>query len=943
MAAENAAFLSKMRYNKGVTSYLEVLDTERTLFDVGLERSELKQRFYLQAGRVWLAWLISGLRELVFSVNLLVLSKAFLICLIAMPVVAQQIYIPEKQQADFDKKNVLFLNSYHPGYEWSDEVFRGIHSVLDIEKLNILTEYLDSKRFNGKDYQDFVEKLIRYKYSDLKIDAIIASDHFAVGLALAMRGTFQRGVPMVYLGIDKFAWEHRPEYEPICGIEEKDVAIRGTIDMIFSVQPKVKTIYVVADGDTVTTPVMVRHTRKAERSGKGQATFKYLLGMSMREVEEAVQAALPNSAVLWLHYLRDKNGRLLTVTDSQRWLAKQSSAPVYCTFGFKPGNGILGGHIYSGFKQGRAAAELVTRILNEEKIPNFYRMMSPCINVVDYPVMRRFGLKLNGFPADSIVYNKPNSKFHVSRLQIIGVSTLIAVLSLLIAGLLLSLKRRKKMEQALSQSEQLARILLNSTSAVTHLLDADGTIIDLNDAMAHELGGTREELIGTNVFDRFPCELAEYRQEILRRAANEQKVMRFEDGNVDRDNKVYDTFIYPIEILPGKKQQFVIFAYNITDYKRAELALKESEARLREAQRIANIGNWKLDFQTNVLTWSDEVFRIFEIDKEHFVASYEAFLAAVHPDDRDAVNKAYKRSLEIRKPYNITHRLLMPGGRIKYVQERCETYFNPEGKPLRSVGTVQDITERIYVQNERRELRHELAHLNRIMSLNELATSLAHEINQPLGAIMNNVAAAKTICSRSEEEIEDVVEILEDVINDANRAGQIVAKIRGLVKKEDPRREFEILNMNVKVDEAINLLRNTFNINQVNVHLDKQQDLLPVRGDRVRLEQVIVNLVTNAIEAMKESLEKILTIRTAMHSSEMIIVSVKNSGPGIDAEIRRKLFEPFFSTKKSGLGMGLRICQSIVEEHGGRIWLENPTEDGTTFSFTLKVHQEDAA
>ncbi|MEE4195939.1 MAG: PAS domain-containing protein, partial [Anaerolineae bacterium] len=438
---------------------------------------------------------------------------------------------------------------------------------------------------------------------------------------------------------------------------------------------------------------------------------------------------------------------------------------------------------------------------------------------------------------------------------------------LFLRGVTMDITERKLAEEALRKSEHLARILLNATSNLTHLIRADGTILDLNDAMAHALGGSREELIGTNVFDLFPEELRERRKAFLRRVAAEGKTLRFEDADRGR---IYDSEIYPVQPTEGEQDQFIIFAYDITERKKIETRLKEEETRLKDAQRIAHIGNWELDLQTNVLTWSDEIFRIFEIDKEHFEVSYESFLAAVHPDDRDAVNKAYKRSLEIRKPYNIMHRLLMPAGRIKYVQERCETYFNPEGKPLRSVGTVQDITERIYVQNERRELRHELAHLNRIMSMNELATSLAHEINQPLGAIMNNAAAAKTICSRSEKGTEEVLEILEDVISDANRAGQIVRKIRGIVKKEDPRREFEILNMNVKVDEAIHLLQSTLSINQVNVHLDTQSDLLPVRGDRVRLEQVIVNLMTNAIEAMKESLEKILTIRTAMHSSEII-------------------------------------------------------------------------
>jgi len=629
-----------------------------------------------------------------------------------------------------------------------------------------------------------------------------------------------------------------------------------------------------------------------------------------------------------------------------------------------------------------------------------------------------------------------------------------------VRGVSQDITERKRTEEALYKSEHFAQTLLNTTDAMTHILDEEGTIIDLNDSMAKGLGGTREELIGTNVFDRFTRKSAERRLEAFRRVAREQKLLRFEDVDAERD-KVFDTIIFPLAEIQGEKRQFAVFAHNITairkmevayresserykaivesfdgfiyicsqdnriefmnqrlidrtgrnavgeycyevlhdrdsicewcvndnifrgetvhweiqspkdnrwyyivntpirhvdgtiskqslimditNRKQAEVALKESEARLREAQRIASIGNWELDLMTNSLSWSDEIFRIFEIDTEHFGASYETFLAAVHPDDRDVVNDAYKGSLENRKPYNLTHRLLLQDGRIKYVQERCETYYSPEGKPLRSVGTVQDITEFVNVQRERRELRHELAHVNRIMSMNELATALAHEINQPLGAIMNNVAAAKTICTRCAGESKEVVEILEDVTNDVNRAGQIVRKVRGVVKKEDPRHEFDMLNMNVEVDEAINLLQNTLNMNQIDIHLDKQPDLLPVRGDRVRLEQVIVNLMTNAVEAMNESPKKTLTIRTAMQSPEMIIVSVSDSGQGINAEIRKKLFEPFFSTKKSGLGIGLRICRSIVEEHGGRIWLENSTEDGTTFSFTVKAHQGDAA
>jgi len=279
----------------------------------------------------------------------------------------------------------------------------------------------------------------------------------------------------------------------------------------------------------------------------------------------------------------------------------------------------------------------------------------------------------------------------------------------------------------------------------------------------------------------------------------------------------------------------------------------------------------------------------------------------------------------------------MPDGRVKYVHEQCETVYDADGKPLRSIGAIQDITERQQASNERIRLRNELAHLNRIMTIGELSHSLAHEINQPLGAIMNNAAAAQSIAANPAQGNDDLKEILEDIIKDTNRAGQIIRKIRGMVKKEET--QVESLNMEAIIKEVVELFKNAFSIDHISLQMDFHPDLPPVRGDRVRLQQVLTNLISNAMEAMSTKASKNLTIRSAMQSPDTITVSVSDSGAGIDKEIEDKIFQPFFTTKEGGLGIGLRLCRSIIEEHGGLIWTENNPQGGTTFLFSLKANQ----
>jgi C4-dicarboxylate-specific signal transduction histidine kinase len=250
---------------------------------------------------------------------------------------------------------------------------------------------------------------------------------------------------------------------------------------------------------------------------------------------------------------------------------------------------------------------------------------------------------------------------------------------------------------------------------------------------------------------------------------------------------------------------------------------------------------------------------------------------------------------------------------------------------------TRDVTESKRNEIERVQLRLELAHLARVMTMNELSGSLAHEINQPLGAILNNASAAKLLLSQVKDKPADLNEIIEDIIKDTKRAGDVVRKIRGMVKKGEM--EFEQVQMNALIEEVTALFRNVMSTDKISLNLELTPDLAKVKGDRVHLQQVLLNLITNALEAIKESSSKILTIRSSLRAPDMVIVSVSDSGPGISDAIKDIVFKPFFTTKKGGLGFGLAICRSIIEEHGGKIWIENNPDKGAKLAFSLKAWQ----
>jgi len=386
------------------------------------------------------------------------------------------------------------------------------------------------------------------------------------------------------------------------------------------------------------------------------------------------------------------------------------------------------------------------------------------------------------------------------------------------------------------------------------------------------------------------------------------------------------------------RQKIEELMHSEEELRNSQMLLREKENGLLEAQRIAHLGNWDWDIVENKLWWSDEVYRIFGAKPQQFGATYDAFLSYVHPDDRESVKQAVNKSLaDPTKHYDIEHRVVRPDGSQRIVYERGKVNFDKDGKAVRMIGTVNDITERRKAEQEAHQLREEYVHIARVAAMGELTASLAHELKQPLAAIRSNAQAAQRFLANEKPDFDELREILLDIIKDNRRADDVIGRLRTLMRKSEL--QITELNINNVIREIIPLTNSYEIMRNISLEFDLDEKILPIAGDRVQLQQVILNLVLNASEALINvgtDFRKVV-VRTTQKDPQYVTVAIKDRGPGIDEQILERLFEPFYTTKQEGLGMGLAISRSIIDVLGGNLWAENNPDRGATFYFTVPV------
>lgn len=360
--------------------------------------------------------------------------------------------------------------------------------------------------------------------------------------------------------------------------------------------------------------------------------------------------------------------------------------------------------------------------------------------------------------------------------------------------------------------------------------------------------------------------------------------------------------------------------------------LHRSESYLAEAQQLSHTGSFGWTIPVGDILWSDETFRIFEYDSAT-KPSLELVYQRTHPDDLVNVQRTFQRAAQDGNDFELQHRLWMPDGSVKYIQIVAHARAT-KAALFEFVGAVMDVTARTRAEEELRQAQAKLVQATRLTTMGELTATIAHEVNQPLTAVVANANAGLRWLNRPQPDLEEVRQALQRIAQDGSRGGDIIARIRALLKKEEPIKT--ATNLNDLIGETLGLLR--VDLQGLSLQTELAPDLPPIVADRVQLQQLLLNLTVNAIEAMKPVTGQPRMLRVqSMRQNGSVVVTVQDSGVGLNAEKKEKLFESFYTTKPGGLGMGLSICRSVVENHGGRLWAEANNGPGAKFQFSLPI------
>jgi PAS domain S-box-containing protein len=526
------------------------------------------------------------------------------------------------------------------------------------------------------------------------------------------------------------------------------------------------------------------------------------------------------------------------------------------------------------------------------------------------------------------------------------------------------------MEEALRESEQRWRSLTEALPQLVWGAGRDGGCDYFSTQWTNYTGVAESDLLGWRWMDALHPDDREATRQFWMESVAGRQVYDVE-YRIRRSDGTYGWFKTrgtPIRDSEGRIVKWFGTCTDITDRKRAEQTLRDQEVELRqardlleikvmertkelrrneayleEAQRLSHTGSWAWNVaRRENVHWSQEHYRLFGLDPQTDSSSFETAIQRIHPEDRATFNNAVERAIRERSDFDVDFRTVLPDGSTKFVHSVGHPVFSASGELVEFVGTVMDVTQRREAEKERERLRQiqaDLAHMNRATTMGELTVSLAHEINQPIAAAITDANTCLRWLKREQPDLEEAREAASRVVKDATRAAEIVSRVRLLFKKGAPQRER--VDVNDVIQEMIVLLRNEASRHSISVRTYLTPNLPRIMGDRVQLQQVLLNLMINSIDAMKDEKDtREITIQSQRVDDDHLQMSVSDTGVGLPSEQPDQIFNAFYTTKPHGTGMGLRISRSIVESHGGRLWASNNSPRGASFHFTLPINAD---
>jgi signal transduction histidine kinase len=874
-----------------------------------------------------------------------------------------------------------------------DEKLRETLAVNTSLGLNYQTEYLDYPRYgedNDRTYDKLVDDFLRAKYAGKSIDVIVAVGPEALLFLRRHQDDLFVGIPVLGISVRRASYED--QLMPVRFlITPITIEARPTLELAMRLQPNAREIVVVTGASNYDLG-WEKNTRRALTEWRAHPPVRYLSGLPLSDLLNEL-AHLPQNTIVYSPAMqRDGSGNTYTGRDVVRRMAEVSSAPLYSCFGTTINFGIVGGYVLDMADVGTQAGQVVRRILAGEKLTQKDMPDGPPSHyVVDWNQLKRWHLPEANLPPGTAIVNREPGPWEKYKRYILGTVGLVLLQSLLIFYLLAERRRRRRTQKELAERLRFETMVAQVSSEFANL--ESGRI---DEAILHSLQRVQEFFRPRTAAiwrlhdagSRFVCthqwpentrsDSLDISQEVfldtLHRLSLGESVLfsgEFKLGQQEDAHSFLKAEMKSLVAIPIQSENHLLGALSLVNFEDPEswpaditlrlstiadilggaLARQYSSEALRESEVLKGV---ILDYMQSNVAVVDQDGVVLEVN-QHWIdsASRDAALSPA----RVGVGVNY---LEVCRAaiggegaegamdalYGIES--VLTGARDSFDMEYpcpspTETrWFRMTAMRLpRASGGVliihMDMTPEKRAQLERKRMQEETSQLNRATEMGQLVASLAHELAQPLAAVLSNAQAASRLSARPDPDLAEIQTALLDIIEDDQRASAVLNNVRALLRKHSitPHR----VNLNEIVKNVTLMVKSSAQLRGIQIWLVLSEEAVLVMGDEVPLQQVLLNLINNAMDAVTQLAveRRTVTLRTAVRTQDGSgLLVVEDQGPGVPDDLRAKLFQPFFTTKGEGLGMGLAICQTILQTLGGSIELQNRPDRGATFQVMLR-------
>ncbi|MGH7844499.1 MAG: sensor histidine kinase [Candidatus Binatia bacterium] len=809
-------------------------------------------------------------------------------------------------------------------------------------KVEVYGENLDILRFSTERFSRIFSEYLTEKYADQPPNLIILVYVGKLGIAGPLLQQLFPGTPVIVAGHTEE--EIRPGQfgSLVSGIAQR-IDARGSLELILRLQPETRRIVVIGGTAEVDRDVLNR-LKEAALSLAGQVEVDFWDNRTVNELRQSITALPPQTAILFTRMFQDAAGEALISGHVGQWIGQSANVPVYLMTDTSLGTGAVGGAVASVEAFGRRAGELARLILTGTTLASLpLEIRTDSLPIFDWRALKRWGIPESRLPPGSMVRFKPRPIWEQYGWYIIAALSVITIQAAIIGDLFLHRARRRRAEKELEESHHFMEMATKAGKMGLWMRDLERGEVwaDAHFRALFGFGQTDVIRYDDDVLARIhPYDRARMALDVERAEKNGLSFEgEFRVILPDSDERWVATRGESVNDRRGRPVRRLGAVIDITDRKRAEETLRESEEHYRTLAETAADVIITMDQDSTILFVNAAVEKVFGYVPADLIGQKMTVLMPEPLRHRHV--EGMRRYLETSEKRLSWSAVSFPGLHKSGREISLEIAFAESRIGNRRVftGIIRDITERKRAEAELRKQRAELAHVARVSTMGELAASLAHELNQPLTAILSNAQAALRFMTGKPADLEEVREILHDIVQDNSRAGEVIRQMRALVKKEEP--EFSSLDLASIVREIVLLVHSDAVLRNVGVSLDVSPDLPYARGDKVQLQQVLLNLLLNAFDAMKDCPveEREVIVHASSDGAGMVRISIGDCGTGLTSDKLEKIFQPFYTTKREGLGMGLSISRSIIEAHGGRLWAENNNGRGATFHFTVPLER----